>query len=109
MSVSVFSSGTQSATLNTPHTLATPTSANVYQLLVDCSNMGSGDVVKLAIKLKVLTGGTPAVLHQETLTGAQSEPIFLSPPVTAPFGAGFTLEQTDGTGRDFDWSVLTLA
>lgn len=71
--------------------------------------MAGGDVTVLTIKLKVLTGGTKAVLHQETLSGAQTSPVFLSPPVSAPFGADFILEQTDGTGRDYPWSVMKLA
>lgn len=109
MSVAVSSSGTETTVLNTPATLAAPAAANVYQFMVDSSAMAAGDVTLLTIKAKVLTAGAKGILHVETLTGAQSAPIFLSPPVTAPFGADFIIEQTAGTVRAYPWSVMTLA
>lgn len=108
MAVTVESSGTQTAVINTEHSLAALTSAKVLQLSVDASNMANGDVLELRIKRKVLTGGSEAVLFYASFSHAQSEPIKVSVPVVCPFGATFTLKQTAGTGRAFPWSVESL-
>jgi hypothetical protein len=108
MTVTVESSGTQTAVINTEHTLATPTTAKVFSLSVDTNAMVNGDVLELRINLKVLSGGTERLLFYAVFSHVQSEPIKCSVPVIAPFGATFTLKQTAGTGRNFDWAVLSL-
>lgn len=101
-------SGTQTATLATEHTLATRTDGKTYVLVVDASNLANGDTVVLRAKVKALTGSTAALAYSVTLTHAQAEPVVISPPVPAVHSVAFTLEQTDGTGRNFDWSVVSL-
>jgi hypothetical protein len=109
MAVAVESSGTQSATISTEHTLGTsPTTAKTRQLCVDLNAMATGDVVELRIKRKTLTGGTVRTMLLATFAHAQAEPIVTSIPVALPFGGDFTLLQTAGTGRSFPWSIETL-
>ena len=47
MAVTIEASGTQTATIDTEHTLATETDAKVYVLLVDTKNMVNGDELEL--------------------------------------------------------------
>jgi hypothetical protein len=47
MAVTVDSSGTQAATVNTEHTLDDVAAPGTYQLGVDMTNMAAGDVVEL--------------------------------------------------------------
>ena len=108
MGVAVESTGTQSATLDTEHSLATPATAKTRVMLVDLTNLVAGDVVILRIKTKVLTGGSAILAYQATFAGPVSTPACPSVPVACPFGGTFTLEQTDGTGRSYDWAILTL-
>lgn len=108
MAVTVESSGTQTATINTEHSLVAPTGAKVYQLLVDLGNLVNGDVLELRCKQKVLAAGTVREFLVATYANAQASKVVASLPLTAPQGAEFTLKQTAGTGRAFDWAVVSL-
>lgn len=108
MPVSRDSSGTQSATLDTEHTLASPTAAGYYQPVVDLSAMLNGDVVKFRVKVPALNGGTERTVFCGIYSNAQGadNAMAISPLVPVVDASDFTLEQTDGTaGRDFPWSI----
>lgn len=100
--------GTQTATLDTEHTLATRTDGKTYVLCTNLANLANGDVVILRAKTKPLTGSTSVLAYQATYAHAQSEKAVYSVPIPAVHEVIFTLEQTDGTGRDFEWSVISL-
>lgn len=100
--------GTQTATINTEHSLSTRTDGKTYVLLVDLNNMVAGDILELRIKVKVLSGSTARVYTLATYVGAQPEPNIISVPVPAVHSVEFTLKQTAGTGRNFDWSVVSI-
>lgn len=110
MAVTSESEGTQTAVISTEHSLATPSSAGVRVLAVDLSNMASGDTLELRIKAKVLAAGTTRIVYYAVFTGAQSADaaIVESVPLASDTGATFTLKQTAGTGRNYDWKVMTL-
>lgn len=104
----VLASGTQSATVTTEHTLSSAfTTANRYKLMVDMSNMVAGDIVEIRVYQKVLSGSTEAVQILETFGHAQVEPVKEFGPFDSEHSIKFTLKQTDGTSRNFDWSVNT--
>lgn len=105
-------SGSQSATLDTEHTLATITDAGIYVLRVDTDNMVAGDRVVLRAKTEGRSSeSTAKLVYEYSFSGEQTEIIKDSPPIAVPASGQvvFTLEQTDGTGRAFPWSVLDLA
>lgn len=109
MALANVNNGTQSATLDTEHTLgAAVTTGKTCVLVVDCTNMANGDVVVLRAKVKTLTGSTEALAYAVTYAHVQAEPVKISIPVPALYSVKFTLEQTDGTGRSFDWSIVSL-
>lgn len=108
MAVTSVGSGTQTATIDTEHTLDTETTAGVYVLVVDASNMVNGDVVTFRLKTKYATGGTSRLAFEATYAHAQAMPNIYSPPVPVDTEIVATLEQTDGTGRDFYWNLLKL-
>lgn len=102
--------GTQAATLDTEHTLGSEETTDAYyQLLVDTSAMANGDVLVLRAKVKVKTAGTARLVARATFRDAQEQPAALSIPIPNIYGLTFTLEQTDGTGRSYDWSILRSA
>ena len=51
------------------------------------------------------------LLYEVAFSDAQVEVLKDSPPVATPANGQcqFTLEQTDGTGRVFEWSIIDLA
>jgi hypothetical protein len=108
MSVTSVGSAVQTATLDTEHTLDTETAAGVYVLVVDTANLANGDIVILRIKTKYATGGTSRIAYAVTYANAQGEPNKYSIPVPVDTEIVCTLEQTDGTGRDFPWNLLKL-
>ncbi len=108
MAVAVESSGSQTATIGTEHTLASPTTAGVRQLCVDLTNLVNGETVELRINRKTLTAGTIRTWQVAVFSHLQAQPIVISVPMPSTFGGTFTLKQTAGTGRVFDWTVETL-
>jgi hypothetical protein len=105
---SVEASGTQSATVTTEHTLATITTSDVLILVVDCSNMVNADSVELRVKRKVLSGGAQALAYFARYKHVQGDPVKVSIPIPSPHEAVFTLKQTEGTSRNFPWSIESI-
>ena len=101
-------SGSQTATLDTEHTLTTQTTAGTYVLVVETTNMVAGDVLILRAKTKVKSGGTSRLAYMATYAHAQTEVNKYSVPIPIDTEVIFTLEQTDGTGRAFPWNALKL-
>lgn len=108
MAVTSESTGSQTATVNTEHSLATLTSAKTFVLLVDTTNMVNGDVLELRIKSKVLTGGAEVLAYYQSFAHLQESKQKVSIPVPSLFSCSFTLKQVAGTGRVFPWVVVSL-
>jgi hypothetical protein len=99
----------QACTLDTEHTLATITDAGTYVLAVDLNPLVAGDVLILRLYTKARTGSTERLAYQRTFGPiVPGEKNVYSVPVPSPFSFKATMEQTDGTGRTFTWSVYEL-
>lgn len=106
MAVSENTGGSQTAVIDTEHTLATITVAGTYQLMVEVTNMVNGDELELRIKVKGRSASTSREVFYALRANDQgNDLVVLSPPVPAPFEFIATLEQTAGTGRAFIWSI----
>lgn len=101
-------SGTQTATVNTEHTLATDTTNKTYVLVVDTGALVNGDTLELRLYTIVLASGTERVAYMATYVHAQPDPQKYSVPVPADISLKATLKQTTGTGRSFPWKLLSL-
>lgn len=108
MAITRDANGTQTATVTTEHSLSTRTAAGIYQLVVDLSNMVNGDEVELRVKHKVLSGSSAALEEYAIYVNAQDIDVVRSVPIPSVDYIEFTLKQTVGTGRNFDWAVLKL-
>jgi len=112
VAVTAHATGTQTATINTEHTLDDVALAGVFVLEVDTNNLASGDTLELRLYVITLTGGTRRVAYYDLFNGAQTDPIKISVPVpnelTDAGSVRATLKQTAGTGRSFPWKVLSL-
>lgn len=108
MALSVNTSGSQTAVIDTEHDLATLTAANVFTLAVDVSALTTGavaDVLEIREYGKARSADTERLLKTYTLVGAQAEALFETTPRVSPHHIRYTLTQTDGTGRAFPWAV----
>lgn len=101
-------SGSQTAVIDTEHTLDTEIIAGTYILIVDTNNMVNGDTVILRIKTKCKTGSTSRLAYEAVYSHAQAMINKYSIPVPIDTELICTLEQIDGTGRVFDWNLLKV-
>lgn len=113
MPVSVATSGTQTATLATDHTVVTqtaPAGGAVYQLRARLHNLANGERVTLRVMVDGATGGVLDTLFDVTFSNAQGDPYKDSPAVAVPAGAQLRviLRQEGGTGRAFPWWLYRL-
>lgn len=108
MALTSAASGTQTATLDTEHTLTTKTDAGVYVLVVDTANLANDETLELKLKTKVKSGGTSRLAYSAIYKHIQGDPNKYSIPVPVDTEIIATLKQTGGTGRDFDWNLLVI-
>lgn len=113
--------GAQTASIGTEHTLVTEGDSGIYVLFVNLENMVNGDVLELRAYTKVLTGDANSFLAFEQFysndqgdnaapgSSAKGAVVVKSPPIESPFELVWTLKQTAGTGRVFDWRQDQLA
>jgi len=102
----VVSSGSQTATISTEHTLDTIATAGVFILAIDMAALVAGDVVEVRIYGKARTGDTERLLHRGTYgPAALASPLIMSVPIVSPHHFKATLKQTAGTGRAFPWAI----
>lgn len=114
MAISEHTSGSQTAVINTEHTLngtSPETTDGVFQFVVDVNAMAAGDVLELRLKEKCRSADTQRTIIAAHLIGAASaeEALWMSPTLILLHGWDFTLKQTAGTGRAFPWSIRKVA
>lgn len=115
MAVTLENSGTQTATINTEHTLDSINTAGVYTFEVDTNAMADGDIVELRLYKIILTSGVSRVIACQQYFGGQpaDDKIKVSIPLgnnlTDTDALKFTLKQITGTGRAYPWKVLKYA
>lgn len=110
MAVTEKTSGSQTATIGTEHTLATVTDPGIYQLRVDIANLAAGDILELRIYSKARSATDSERLSQGPATYgpiAPEEKLPDSIPLQATGHYKATLKQTAGTGRAFPWVILS--
>jgi hypothetical protein len=108
MAIAEHETGSQTATLDTEHTLNTTspeTTDGVFQFVIDVANMARADATIIRIKEKCRSGDTQRLIHQWVLANDQADDLWVSPSLILLHGWDFTLEQTDGTGRAYPWSI----
>lgn len=105
---SSYSDGSQTAVIDTEHTLDTITTAGTYVLTVDLNNLADGDELELRAKLKVRSVGGARELYLGTYAHSQGTPVVASIPVPTVNEVVFTLKQIAGTGRTFPWEIVSL-
>lgn len=106
--LTLLSEGTQTATISTEHTIYNSTVNRFYMGFIDLTNMASGDTTELRVKVKVKGAGSVVIVKYETFTGAQTnEPLWYLPPMPSDLEITITLKQTAGTGRAYDFRIVT--
>lgn len=108
---SVAASGSQTATLDTDHTLASqvaPTGGAAYFLRVDTSALAIGETLVLKLQSKARTSDSTVTVYESTHQHEQTEALKVSPLVILEAGNTVVavLRQEGGTGRAFPWALV---
>lgn len=113
MAIAELYSGTE-AVSTTEHSMTTDTAGpdvdttdGVFQVWCDVSDMIAGDQLQIRIYEKVRSGDTQRVVYEAILTGAQSQPIWVSPSLIMLHGWDATLDALAGT-ITVNWSIRQL-
>jgi hypothetical protein len=113
MAIAELYSGTE-AVSTTEHSMTTDTAGpdvdttdGVFQVWLDVSDMIAGDQLQIRIYEKVRSGDTQRVVYEAVLTGAQAQPIWVSPSLIMLHGWDATLDALAGT-ITVNWSIRQL-
>lgn len=114
MAIAELYSGTE-AVSTTEHSCTTDTAGpdvdttdGVFQVFLDVSDMIAGDQLQIRIYEKVRAADTQRIVYQAILTGAQSEPIWVSPSLVLLHGWDVTLDALAGT-ITVTWSIRQVS
>jgi len=114
MAIAELYSGTE-AVGATEHSCTTDTSGpdadttdGVFQVFLDVSDMVAGDQLQVRIYEKVRSGDTQRVVYEAILTGAQAQPIWVSPSLVLLHGWDVTLDALAGT-ITVNWSIRQVS
>jgi len=111
MPIAEHESGSQTATIDTEHTLGTADDGTdgVFQhdLVVDA--MVRGDELEIRLYDKGRAVDTSRQIHMWKLRGAQPDGLWRSPVMVFMHARKFTIKQVLGTGRAFPWSVKRVS
>jgi hypothetical protein len=103
-------SGSQTATLDTDHTLITksaPSSGGTFQLVVDAANLANGEELVLTLETKARAADTRRRVWRDRVADVLDTPILASPYVSIESGNELVcvLRQEGGSGRVFPWAL----
>lgn len=108
MPVTQHASGTQAATVGTEHFLGTDpdTTASAFQFFIEVNNMANADELEIRLYEKINDAtDTARQIHIWTLKDVQADLLWVSPTFLLLVGWRFSIKQTAGTGRSFQWSI----
>lgn len=112
MAVTQYAKDDQALTLDTPATLATITSAGVYELRLDCNALVADDILFVRVYeifQTVAQGGTERLTEEWGVFGTTLiNKNVRTPPIVCLNSVKFVLEQTDGTGRTIPWEIAQI-
>lgn len=86
----------------------TDTTDGVFQVFLDLSDMIAGDQLQIRIYEKVRSGDTQRVVYEAILSGAQGQPIWVSPSLVLMHGWDVTCDALAGTITVL-WSVRQVS
>lgn len=112
MTLTTYASGSQTATVTTEHFLSSPNAVGKFQLHLDLSAMQAGDVLEVRAYKMTIAGGTSRAMWFWSFSGAQpSQSLvmmsdWIANTLTDTNAVRFSIKQTFGTGRSYDYLVV---
>lgn len=115
MAITELYAGTQSVTTTEwslsgdDDSLASLTTAGVYQVFLDVSNLVGADLFRIRIYEKVQSGDTQRVVYEAFIGGPQATPVWVSPSLILMNGWDVSLYRLAGADRTITWSIRQVA
>lgn len=101
--------GTQAAVVGTEHFLISDNNVvGVFVFECDTRSMLNSDSLELRIITKIRSTSVPNLAYIGMYINVQGDPNKYSVPVPTDISYSATLKQTQGTGRSFDWKVISV-
>lgn len=90
-------------------TKSAQTSDGIFQVFLDLSAMTATEAYQLRIYEKTRTTSTQALIEDITISGVQSEPVYVTPALLLLHGWTVTLTLLQGTAKTIEWSIRQVA
>ena len=84
-------------------------SKGIVQLFLDLSALTASEEYRLRIYEKAITASTQRLIEDVIISGAQTQPIYVTPSLILMHGWTFTLTKNQGTNRSITWSIRQVA
>ena len=81
----------------------------IVQLFIDLSALTATEEYRLRIYEKCIDGATQKVIEDVIISGAQTQPIYVTPSLILMHGWTFTLTNNQGTPQSITWSIRQVA
>lgn len=108
MAVSVNTSGSQTCTISTEHTLATISTAGIYTPILDFNAGTDGDIFEVRLYGKARSTDTERLIWVSIVGPIKPQEVLPQMPANvSPHHYKLTLKQTAGTGRAIPWAIYS--
>ena len=77
----------------------------MFQFELNAKALVNGEVLRIQVKKKTLTGSTLDIVFDEEYADIQAKPVIFSIPIPALHQIQFEITQTGGTLRAYEWAV----
>jgi hypothetical protein len=77
----------------------------MFQFEINTKNLANGEVLRVQISVKTLTGSTLDMVFDEEYADIQAKKVKFSIPIPAYHQIQFEITQTGGTLRAYEWKV----
>jgi hypothetical protein len=96
--------GTQLAVISTIHTLIDSVSNRWFSGYIDLTNMAANDTTEIKAYIKI--NSALILWFSRIYSGVQTKPLLFLPTLPSTLEYKVTLQQTAGTGRNYDYLFI---
>lgn len=79
----------------------------MVQLFLEVNNLADGDEYQVRAYDAISAGGTARIIYEETISHAQSQPLWVTPALILMHKWDFSVTKLAGTDRSIAWSIRT--
>ena len=90
-------------------TVSSQTGTGIYQLFLDLNALTATEEYRLRIYEKTRPTSTQRVIDDVIISGAQTQPVYVTSALLLKNGWTFTLKLNQGTARTIEWSIRQVA